>query len=183
MTRDEWRGTNDEGRGPPNPRRGTSGKREWMGGVWVMGGVGAVGAVGGMGLRGDCFVMWNERRCPKSFIYVGVCKTPVHNILQKSLIIRLVYFAKGTSRTGKKLWQRCEPHGQGIGDANFVKQFWLTIILIISEEWGTLALRFILVWGDRRGHCSSFVGILPNNRCRIHHKLPPKLYCYLWLLL
>jgi len=31
--------------------------------------------------------------------------------------------AKGTSRMDKKLWQRCEPHGQGIDDANFVKQF------------------------------------------------------------
>ena len=46
-----------------------------------------------------------KRRCLKSFIYVGVCKTPVHNILQKLLIIRLVNFGKGTSRTGKKLWQ------------------------------------------------------------------------------
>lgn len=32
-------------------------------------------------------------------------------------------FAKGMSCMGKKLWQRSEPHGQGIGDANFVKQF------------------------------------------------------------
>ena len=46
-----------------------------------------------------------KRRCLKSFIYVGVCKTPVHNILQKLLIIRLVNFGKGTSRTGKKRWQ------------------------------------------------------------------------------
>ena len=36
---------------------------------------------------------------------MGVCKTPVHNILQKLLIIRVVNFAKGTSRMGKKLWQ------------------------------------------------------------------------------
>ena len=36
---------------------------------------------------------------------MGVCKTPVHNILKKLLIIRVVKFDKGTSRTGKKLWQ------------------------------------------------------------------------------
>ena len=36
---------------------------------------------------------------------MGVCKTPIHNILQKLLIIRVVNFAKGTSHTGKKLWQ------------------------------------------------------------------------------
>ena len=52
----------------------------------------------------------------KTSICVGVCKTLVHNILQKLLIIRhnilqklliirVVNFAKGTSRTGKKLWQ------------------------------------------------------------------------------
>ena len=41
----------------------------------------------------------------KTSIYVGVYKTPLHNILQKLLIIKLVNFAKGTSRTGKKLWQ------------------------------------------------------------------------------
>ncbi len=35
-----------------------------------------------------------KRRCLKSFIYVGVCKTPVHNILQKLLIIRVVNFGK-----------------------------------------------------------------------------------------
>ena len=35
----------------------------------------------------------------------GVCKTPVHNIPQKRLIIRIINFAKGASRTGRKLWQ------------------------------------------------------------------------------
>ena len=44
---------------------------------------------------------------------MGVCKTPLHNILQKLLIIRVINFAKGASRTGRELCQRCEPHGQG----------------------------------------------------------------------
>ena len=35
----------------------------------------------------------------------GVCKTPVHNIPQKRLIIRIINFAKVASRTGRKLWQ------------------------------------------------------------------------------
>ena len=48
--------------------------------------------------------------CPKSFIYksfiyMGVCKTPLHNILQKLLIIRIINFAKGASRTSRELWQ------------------------------------------------------------------------------
>ena len=36
---------------------------------------------------------------------MGVCKTPLHNILQKLLIIRVINFAKGASRTGRELWQ------------------------------------------------------------------------------
>ena len=35
----------------------------------------------------------------------GVCKTPVHNIPQKRLIIRIINFAKVAIRTGRKLWQ------------------------------------------------------------------------------
>ena len=36
---------------------------------------------------------------------MGVCKTPLHNILQKLLIIRIINFAKGASRTSRELWQ------------------------------------------------------------------------------
>ena len=36
---------------------------------------------------------------------MGVCKTPLHNILQKLLTIRIINFAKGASRTGRELWQ------------------------------------------------------------------------------
>ena len=40
---------------------------------------------------------------------MGVCKTPLHNILQRLLIIRVFNFAKGASRTGRELWQTVAP--------------------------------------------------------------------------
>ena len=41
----------------------------------------------------------------KVFFGGGVCKTPVHNIPQKRLIIRIINFAKVASCMGRKLWQ------------------------------------------------------------------------------
>ena len=40
---------------------------------------------------------------------MGVCKTPLHNILQKLLIIRVINFAKVPCLCGSHLWQSVAP--------------------------------------------------------------------------